>query len=401
MTNNTKQKTINYYDPTTGRHVERTVDVPVPLPVKELPRTKTLPNGVTGVEEIGSLEALHDIWNDQAMHDLNTGTGAAGRGALAQALREVFSSPEEKAVINMLASSDQTSDDRALKLLARAMHHVKQARDEANSASYAQASAEHLYDIAQENIKHLKEQRAQSDKDFREVIEDRDALKRRLATALDQHDTFCEEAQAATREAVTDYENEVVKKMADLAKERNDMVAEVAALRDENSRLKGERNIQRSRIDRLERAIEAQGTTINQMEQKEHDMAQEQTERVDNQTTEEHLRCGDEVYCKVSGEGPFVLMTKVEEALVEYKNPISGSKNHFNCGRLTIDNAWLVRCKDNSMRTLPEPALTKQAPTRRMSLGGLKTAITSDVASRLAQAAVWVFLLYMLYMQRG
>jgi hypothetical protein len=92
-------------------------------------------------------------------------------------------------------------------------------------------------------------------------------------------------------------------------------------------------------------------------------------------------------------------MTQVDEAHIEYANPIANKKNSFTCGKLPVTNAWLVRCKDGTFRTLPAPALTKILPKRKFSLGGVKGAITSDVTAKLFQAAIWVTMLTLLYMK--
>ena len=163
----------------------------------------------------------------------------------------------------------------------------------------------------------------------------------------------------------------------------------VQKAKEELKKLKGERNILRSQVEEQQHQLQVA------VKKKERDMSETENETVETET----LSCGDAVYCKVSGEGPFVLMTEVDEAIIEYSNPISGRKNAFNCGKLPITNAWLVRCKDGSMRTFPSPALTKERPRSSFSLAGVKGVITSDVTAKLVQFVIWAAILTALFMR--
>lgn len=225
-------------------------------------------------------------------------------------------------------------------------------------------------------------------------IQKDDLIKEKRAIAVER-DALKRDAQRNIENALTEYETEVMGKLASVAEARIDNVNEVSILTAEVNSLT-------LTIEKLQDANAGLGRQIHQINNiatKERSTMNDEAETTFNENDIEVLRCRDIVYTQVSGEGPFVLITQVEEALVEYSNPISNRKNAFNCGKLPITDAWLVRCKDGTMRTFPAPALTKVLPKSSMSFGGVKRLITSDVTAKLFQAAIWISMLTLLFQQ--
>ena len=425
-----KTRKVSYLDPTTNQRVEKEVEIPPPVDVK------TLPCGAS-VQEVPGMDALTRLWTAGTSPDLATPLTHASRQALAEELKKALD--EDHEAIDALASTWQPPDDVALKVLNRlvkAVRRQKQKRAE-NVGINTTAQLEHDKALLEQKVKRLEGDNKALNEDVKKLVNERDDLKKNGAAkgsvviqtaqnearaarqALKTRDDDLRATQvklsqtenaltasinesAALRkerdllkstleqkveEAITDYENSVTKKLVEVADEHNAKAIEVQQLREEVATLKGERNILRSRVEEAAQV-------------KERAMSVNENVNEIPQTDERPLTAGDEVYCKVSGEGPFVLMTQVDEANIEYANPISNKRNTFAVGRLPVGGCWLVRCKDGSFRTFPAPALTNVKPGRTFSLAGVKGLVTSDVTAKLFQAAIWVAMMTLLYLTR-
>jgi len=111
------------------------------------------------------------------------------------------------------------------------------------------------------------------------------------------------------------------------------------------------------------------------------------------------LSAGDFVWCKATGEGPFVLVRQVEDGVVEYANPVSGRKNSFNVGKIPVGDGWLVKCRDGTHRIQSHSTLTTESPKRTISLEGIKSVLTSNTTYSLVQLAIWISMLVLLCKQ--
>ena len=417
-----KTRQVSYIDPVSGKQIVKMVDIPPPAKVT------TLGSGAE-VQEVESMEALTALWAQDIISDLVTPLTAHSRQVLSEELKKSLTESDEHQAIDALAQTWKVPDDVALKVLGRLAKAVQKQKQKRGKTVSKTVVLNHQNGILQERLVRLEEENKTLHLDVAKVVNERDALKAHANQRVDfsRQDREAREAREALRQemdhhrcsqvrltqteqaltqaltegaavkeerdallrdaernleiALTDYETQVTGKLASVASEHNKKALEVKDLQEEISKLKGERNILKSKPAQVK---------------KECDMSENENVSVNEIET---LKAGDEVYCKVSGEGPFVLMTQVEEALVEYANPISNKKNSFNCGKLPIYNAWLVRCKDATMRTLPAPALTKERPKSSMSFGGVKALVTSDVTSKMFQAAIWISMLTLLYMR--
>lgn len=375
-------KTIKYFEASLGRYVEKEITVPPRAKVK------AFASGLT-VEEIPDVKL-----GESSVAMLGVPLTAHTRNALQVELLKVITSETERAAILDLCQTWQVTDDRALKLIGRLITENGQRTEETMARSTTVARLEHEKALWEQDRSKYKDEVKALNGDVKKLVEERDALKNnkcskslydRIVTLeatkvqlIEERDALMRDAQRNVEIALVDYENEVMKRLGSVAEEHNKKAKEVNDLKKEIVRLK----------DQVKRDNE---------QVKERNMSENEntTEAVEVET----LSAGDEVYCKVSGDGPFVLMTQVDEATVEYSNPIANKKNAFSVGNLPVLNAWLVRCKDATFRTLPAPALTKIAPKSTMSFGGVKRLVTSDVTSKLFQAAIWVTMLTLLFMR--
>lgn len=380
---------ISYFDPKS----QRTMHI-------DLERDSVTTTGDTSAE-------------DAFLSDLMTPLTAYTRKRLVSELTSAVGDNSLRDQINALAMTWNHTDDRTLKLVRLVLLAQKERQEKELSVVNKLEILEHEKSLWGQDKQRLKDEIKSLTKDVKVLVNERDAALRnrrddvgkpaamaqmlnRLNTAQNDRDSLQKALAEAKAEnarisednallqrnaerdielALTEYETAVVGKMGEVASHHKTTTNEniqlkkaLAALRDQVS---------------LTGAVAPKETTMN-----ENETQSKEPETLSN---------GDEVYCKVSGEGPFVLLTEVDEALVEYANPMANKKNAFSVGKIQIGNAWLVRCKDGTFRTLPRYALTREKPKSTLSLGGLKTAVTSDVTAKIFQAIVWIVILSMLY----
>jgi len=407
MTNSKKTKTVSYFDPARGVQVSKTIEVPDPLAVR------TLPDGAT-VEEIGSMEELKARWGQSLIADLSTPLNQHGREILRGEVLQAVLDENERGAIIALCQTHHFNDDRLLKLVGRLVAEVERQRQKREMNVNKRANLLHEKDMWLEKEQRLKDENKALLKDVEKVMRERDqalksagynqknrdntklrsqvtSLQAALATACagqsaaeQERDLLQRDAARNVEIALTEYESAVVGKLGSVA-------AEHKVAMDENRSLK-------TTVEGLKVALAAKNQEAKVPKESMMNPDEQNTNETENADV---LKAGDEVFCKVSGEGPFVLLTQVEEAQIEYANPISNKRNSFAVGKLPIHNAWLVRCKDATMRTLPAPVLTKVRPKSSFSFSGVKALVTSDVTSKLFQAAIWAAMLTLLYMQNG
>jgi hypothetical protein len=434
---NVKTRRVNYIDPHTGKRVEKVVEIPPPAKVK------TLSCGAS-VEEIPNLEALAALWTRSTrLGELVTPLAAASRQVLAEELKQALTEDGDHEAIDALSSTWQPTDDIVLKVLGRLSSGIARQREKRAKNVNKAVQLKHERDCLADRVARYETENKTLHTDITKIVNERDALKRRIgnvpraeneardarkamrqaeddhrctqvrleqtetaltgalnegATVKNERDALLRDAQRNLEIALNEYEGEVVGKLASVAEDHNEKAKEVNRLQEEVSRLKGARNVLQSQVDDHQK---------NQLQRAKNNIAKVNKEREmsENETTTETtgeqatLRCGDEVYTKVAGEGPFVLMTQVEEAQVEYTNPIANKRNSFSCGKLPVYNAWLTRCKDGTYRTFPAPALTTERPKSTLSFNGVKSMVTSDVTSKMFQAAIWISMLTLLFMR--
>jgi hypothetical protein len=386
-------RTVNYFDPVAGCRVQKDVTVPPPAKVKDL-------NGMT-VEEIPSMDALKSLWCNNITADLRVPLSSHSRNVLREALSKAFTDQADKDAVAELCSSWQPTDDRVVKLLGRLLTNA--GGQDVNKSALVDRMV-HEKALWQDERARLHRERDALTQDVNKLLSENrqlaqqsssqdlaylglringlensltQTIKQKLAVEQER-DNLRRDAQRNVEIALTEYETTVMGKMADVAKDHKMVVDENLALKSEIRHLNQQVN-----------TTQKESAVVNN------------PQKVAETTPVEALKSGDEVYCKVSGEGPFVLVTKIDEAQIEYANPVSGRKNSFNVGKLPIFDAWLVRCKDTTFRTMPEATLTNAAPRSRLSFDGLKRVVTSDVTSKLAQAAIWATLVALLVQRTG
>lgn len=412
---------------------------------------KPLPSGAT-VEEIESMDVLHNKWMDTVTQYLGDPFDSHGREVVRNVLLEEFKDdPADYNVVKHLAQSGHFEDDRVLKLIGRMLVKLNQSREQEGDVTLHQkvTQLENELHHQKEANERLRQERSSLTADVGKLVRERDEARRKTNdSAIDEvaklsieKDDLAKDLktvqaayQKATQDnaklkaafatelerALNDYESEVVKKLASVAEDHNKQAERTAALRGQLAVFEARREKEHEEMQKLNISFDDNGKlrvstsegevalTPELIQRINQSVAQVKKERAMNsdetkiETTPDEasaLRCGDEVYTKVSAEGPFVLMTQVDEALIEYANPISTKKNHFHAGKLPVYGAWLVRCKDGTFRTFPSPALTKTLPKRSFSFGGVKRVITADVTAKLFQAAVWITMLTYLFMQ--
>ena len=406
-----KTRQVSYLDPSSGKRVTKTVDIPSPAKVANL-------SCGAAVQEIESMEALTSLWSQGIISDLVTPLTSQSRQALSEELKKSLTGADEHLAIDALAQSWKVTDDVVLKVLGRLTDAVQ--KEKVKQASMNDRTPQLLQDKAflEKRVAHLVEENKTLHTDVAKVVNERDALKAHANQRVDfsRQDREAREARASLRREQDDHHCTQVR-LACLQQALTQALTEGAAIKEERDAFYVDvTNVPPNRVESFSKrpnqafdevlqvnnslqetinALRAQLVEVgnNTKVQKECDMSPE------NENVEHVLHAGDEVFCKVSGEGPFVLMTQVDEALIEYANPISNRKNSYNCGKLPIFNAWLVRCKDGSMRTFPAPALTHARPKSSMSFGGIKALVTSDVTGKMFQAAIWITMLTLLYMR--
>lgn len=397
-----REKIIKYWDPRLQRRVERLVKVPDPAKLR-------------GMEITEITDAVN-----KSIKDLSAPLHAADRTVLCGELKKALPDTEAVQAINLLSSTWLVEDDRALKLMGRLVEQVEKNEKGREMAVYAHDNIVILNNQLTHKHKSLKREQKALAADLTKVVNERDVLRRANggtaraeATAKSSREEL-RKAQTATREAerrheaceraltqtinekaalqkehtvfvnsaernlelaISEYESQVVGKLASVADDHNKMAVE-------NRELTAEINEIKTSTKKKERAM---NESVNQVNETEAD--------------EDILRAGAEVYTKVANEGPFVLVARVDEGAVEYSNPIPNSKNSFHVGKLPISDCWVVRCKNGSFRTFPPPLLTTIRPKSSFSLSGVKGAITSDVTGKLFQAAIWVTMLTLLFMR--
>lgn len=389
-------KTVNYFDPVAGCRVQKDVTVPPPAKVNDL-------NGMT-VEEIPSMGALKSLWCNNITADMRVPLESHSRNVIREELRKVFTDQADKDAVDELCSTWQPTDDRVVKLLGRLLTNA--GGQDMNKAALVDRMV-HEKALWQDERARLLRERDALTQDVGKLLSENRMLTSRaqplhvdpqiaaltstlkatesaLTSVLQQNasvkaerDALRRDAQRNVEIALTEYETTVMGKMADVAKDHKMVVDENLALKSEIRHLNQQVNTKK------------ESAVVNN------------PQKVAETTPVEALKSGDEVYCKVSGEGPFVLVTKIDEAQIEYANPVSGRKNSFNVGKLPIYDAWLVRCKDTTFRTMPEATLTNTAPKSSISFDGVKRLVTSDVTAKLAQAAIWATLIALLVQRAG
>jgi len=431
-------KTVSFFDPRQGHQVEKTIKVPNPSKVT------SLPSGAT-VQEIESMDALKAMWKRNILEDVVTPLTHHSRQILVEQLKAALHEPDEHEAVDAMASTWQPPDDIALKVMGRLIGAVGEQRQGRENDMNARAQLLHEKELWIDEKKRLVEEQTALTKDVVKLVKERDDALRRarnedtvranndargaregLAREIQLHaetrarwrqtdqaltnairenaeltkerDALIRNAQRETEITLTEYENEVTKRLTSVAVDHKKLAEELARVLAENASLKGERNVLRSQVKQNQVEINQR---VAKAKREERIMSVTETTPQTVDSTEDILRSGDEVFTKVAGEGPYVLLTQVDEAHAEYANPISGKKNHFNCGKLPLTEAWLVRCKDGSMRTLPAAALTKKQPKSSFSFGGVKRLVTSDVTAKLFQATIWITILTLLYLQRA
>lgn len=397
-------KTVNFYDPVCGFRVEKNV-FPPPLPTE----TKAFSSGMT-VQEIGSMDQLKSLWRNNITADLRVPLDAHSRRILREELRKAFTDKADLEAVDQIADTWQPTDDRMLKVLGRLLTN---AGGHDMNLSTTVDRLNHEKALWLEERRRLLEERAALTADVNKLLEENAKLLRGQTPALGvaiaekaaltskigdlentlsqtirqkadverERDILRRDAQRNVQIALDEYETQVVRKLTKVAEEHKATVAE-------NTSLKGE----------VRRLMDKMATQEATNMAKDEVAKMDQTEQAEAPV--EKLRSGDEVYCKVSGEGPFVLVAQVDEAQVEFANPIAGRKNSFHCGKLPVYDVWVARCKDASFRTLPAPTLTKTPPKSNLSLAGLKGVVTSDVTAKLVQYIVWGAIIAMMYAQR-
>jgi hypothetical protein len=436
-----KHQTVDYFDPAAGCRVQKDVAI-------------RMPSGLT-VQEIPSVADLKSKWHNDIVKDLEVPLVHHARGVLREELLKAFTNQADRDAVTRLCETWQPNDDRAVKLLGRLLMdslNNNEAKMHANAMVDRLAHEKALLEqergrlidernaltadvgkLMSENAKLLRGQQPAAstlaaeragaasrileldqklNQTTRQGIEDRTALNRKIdvlentltqtirqkADVERERDILRREAQRNVEIALSEYETGVMTKLAKVGEEHKAVVAENNSLKSEVQYFK-RKNIEAvGEIHSLKSETNKARAEEAQEKEKKNSMNEVNTAAV---TPVEGLSSGDEVYCKVSGEGPFVLVTQIEESTVEYSNPVAGRKNAFNVGKLPLYNAWLVRCKDTTFRTLPAATLTKATRKSSFSLAGVRGFITSDVTAKVAQAAIWATMLTMLYMQRG
>ena len=418
MTTDNNIRHVTFLNPKTG-----VIDITsVAVPVKS--------------EGWGSLEGEKECASNPDMDgdlfsDLATPLTAVSRRKVVKALETILTSSgateDEVSAVSTLALSWHCDDDRVLKLLGRLLKETRHDMSKFDQLQHEKAMLEATQTRLREENKALTD-------DLVKVVDERDAALRsaeharntdlddsvRLNSCIDtlkaenrsltqnlNHVTVACERAAAERDmlkrdaqrnienALYGYESTVMARLADVARQHKVAVEENKGLRDTVATL-------RNQLVSVSTMTITQASKANVMIEnvvKEENMVETCAKTTTDIQEHETLRCGDEVYLKVSGEGPFVLVTQVEEGRVKYANPIPGVKNHFNAGEVPVSNPWLVRDAKGSMQCHPAPVLTKRAPKRAVSFGGVKSVITSDVTAKLFQAAIWVTMLGLLAKQ--
>lgn len=408
-THNDKFREVSYYHPALGRTVTKKVRIPDPVKVKDL-------NGM-GVEEISSKEDLEALWSQDILSDVVTPLTSHSRQILVGELKKVLNEGDEHDAIDMLANSWTTDDDRALKLIGRLIAQVhKQRRGRGRSVNKIERLL-HEKELWNQEKQRLKQENENLHTDVRKLVNERDdalrraqnarntiggeslahrtlhkkveSLEQELKDTIVERDVLQRDAQRNIELALTEYETEVMGKLGSVAADHKVAVEDLKNEQTKNKELT-------EQVENLRVALAGEMAKNTQVPKGSVTMSDVQQNETQEQ---EALRPGDEVFCKISNEGPFVLITQVEEGTVKYSNPVPGVKNHFNVGEVTVNSPWLVRDGTGSMRCLPAPVLTKQSPKRRMSFDGIKGVITSDVTSKLFQAAIWVTMLTLLAMK--
>lgn len=402
MTTRRKTKTVSYFDPSKGCHITREVVVPPPATVHELS------SGAT-VQEIDSMEELKSLWRNDILQDVMTPLTSHSRQVLRQELQKVLTEPDEHDAINHLAASWQADDDRVMKLIGRLIGEVEKQRTKRERQMSRRETLLHEKNLWLDEKKRMKDEIKSLTADVSKLVNERDEAKRaaqsqastkgavylegqlrqtqeRLKQVEQERDITRRDAQRNIEIALTEYESTVMEKLGSVAADHKVTI-------EENKELK-------NRVATLREALASKATMQDTTVPKGSVTMSENVSQTTNDVPEvETLRCGDQVHCKISGEGPFVLITQVEEGTVRYANPVPGTKNHFHAGDVPIARPWLVRDRTGAMQCLPAAILTKQAPKRAISFGGVKRLVTSDVTSKLFQAAIWVAMLTLLYLR--
>lgn len=399
MTTHRKIKTVRYFDPSNGCHVTKEVVVPPPATVHELSTGAT-------VQEIGSMEELKSLWRNDILQDVMTPLTSHSRQVLRQELQRVLTEPDEHEAINHLAASWHANDDRVLRLIGRLIGEAEKQRIKRERQMSRRETLLHEKNLWLDEKKRLKDEVKALTADISKLVNERDEAKKaaantkgtvylegqlrqtqeRLKQVEQERDILRRDAQRNVEIALTEYESTVMEKLGSVAADHKVAV-------EENKELK-------NRVATLREALASKVTMQDTTVPKGSVTMSENVSQTTNDVPEvETLRCGDEVHCKISGEGPFVLITQVEEGTVRYANPVPGTKNHFHAGDVPIANPWLVRDRTGAMQCLPAAILTKQAPKRAISFGGVKRLVTSDVTAKLFQAAIWVAMLTLLYLR--
>lgn len=402
------QKSVSYFDPTKQCRVTKDIQIPPPIKMQDL--------GGLSVQEIRSMDDLKSLWCNNITADLSVPLDSHSRTVLKEEIQKAFPDKADKDAIADLCSTWLPNDDRAVKILGRLLSDARELRAWKDLSMASHTQLVHENGLLREKAKHLEAEVRALTGDVTSLVKQRDeAMRGSSATPAERegfvrkigelegvlsrtlHEKVQAEADrdAARREsdglrrsakrdvesAVTEYESAVMAKLGDVASAHKVAVAENKELKAENSRLRNQLTPVCASTREKEVAVTGE-----------------------KMAEEDRLKEGDEVYCKVSDEGPFVLVSRVDEAHIEYANPITDKKHKsFYVGKLPVLNVWLVRCKDASFRTLPEATLTKTAPRSNlsMSFSGVRSVVTSDVTARLFQAAIWASMIVLLYMQRG
>ena len=419
MKTSKKTKEIKYFDSTTQSYITKTVEIPAPVNVKSLDESGR-------AEVIKKPRKLKAVWSCDILQDVMTPLSRSTRLELAGELKKVLTEPDEIQAVDSLATSWHFDDDKALKLIGRLIGEVSKHRHKRERSVGKLENLLHEKHLMTEERKNLKREVKTLTGDIVKLVNERDEALRLAKNARGSYASSTREATDAkmAREALADESKKhrlTCEKLHGVESALTQSINDCAAITAERDILQrdAQRNIEialteyetavvgklGSVAEDHKVAVEKNKSLMTQVEGLKTALAEQakvntESAMIENEATiievPETLTSGDEVYCKISYEGPFVLMTQVEEAEIEYMNPIANKKNGFSMGKIQVSNAWLVRCKDGTFRTLPAPVLTKVKPKSTLSFNGIKGLITSDVTSKLFQAAIWVTMLGLL-----